>query len=56
MTKRILSLLLIALLMVALLPVQVFAAGADENTPQTHPNTYTNSGNQRADIIGVALT
>lgn len=54
--KRILSILLVCVLAASLLPVQVFAAGADANTPQTHPNTYTNTGNQRADIIGVALT
>ena len=32
------------------------AAGADANTPMTHPNTYINTGDQRKDIIGVALT
>ena len=55
MIKRILvAVLCLALLM--LLPFQAVAAGANADTPQTHPNTYTNTGNQRADIIGVAKT
>jgi len=51
-------LLALATLMICMpqLPIQVKAAGADASTPQTHPNTYVNTGNQRADIIGVALT
>jgi len=53
--KRIITALLCFVLL-ALLPFQVSAAGADANTPQTHPNTYTNTGDQRKDIVGVALT
>ena len=51
--RRILSMILICVLVVTMLPLQV---AADANTPYTHPNTYSNTGNQRADIIGVALT
>lgn len=54
-TKRFLSAVLCLALLLTL-PVQAMAAGADANTPQTHPNTYTNTGNQRVDIIGVAKT
>ena len=55
MIKRLLAAMLCLLLIVSL-PVQVLAAGANADTPQTHPNTYTNTGNQRVDIIGVAKT
>ena len=55
MIKRITAAVL-CLVLLLLFPLQVSAQGANANTPQTHPNTYTNTGNQRADIIGVAKT
>ena len=55
MIKRITAAVL-CLFLLLLFPLQVSAQGANANTPQTHPNTYTNTGNQRADIIGVAKT
>lgn len=48
--QRFLALILIFILCAAALPTQVFA------TPQTHPNTHTNTGDQRADVIAIALT
>ena len=55
MIKRIMAAVL-CLVLLLLFPLQVSAQGANADTPQTHPNTYTNTGNQRADIIGVAKT
>lgn len=48
--QRFITLILICILCVAILPTQAFA------TPQTHPNTHTNTGDQRADVIAIALT
>lgn len=48
MRKRILSLLFAAILLLALLPFSPVSAAQE--------NTYTLTGNQRKDIIGVALT
>ena len=45
--RRVLALILLAVLLVSSIPMQVQAA---------YENTYTNTGDQRADIIGVALT
>lgn len=42
--------LLLAVLFFSYIPFKAHA------TPQTHPNTYVNTGDQRSDIIGVALT
>ncbi len=47
---RIFVLIFIFALCAAMVPLQVFA------TPQTHPNTHKNTGDQRADVIAVALT
>lgn len=41
---------MIAVLFVTYLPLTAYA------TPQTHPNTHVNTGDQRADVIAVALT
>ena len=49
-TQRLFALILIFLLCAAALPTQVFA------TPQTHPNNHINTGDQRADVIAIALT
>lgn len=53
MAKRVLSLLTVFILLIFGTVNYSVTANA---TPETHPNTYTNTGNQRADIIGVALT
>lgn len=45
--RRVMALVLLAVLLVSSIPVQAQAA---------YENTYTNTGDQRADIIGVALT
>ena len=50
LTYRIFVLILIFVLCLSVLPATVSAA------PQTHPNTHVNTGDQRADIIAVALT
>lgn len=42
--------LLVASLCLTALPLTAYA------TPQTHPNTHVNTGDQRADIVAVALT
>ena len=47
---RIFILLVAAAVLVGAFPLTVFA------TPQTHPNTHVNTGDQRKDIIAVALT
>ena len=53
MIKRILS----TTLAFVLIAVCVLSTAAPAYaTPNTHPNTYVNTGNQRADIIGVAAT
>lgn len=58
--KRTVSFLLALMMVLALIPrVTVRAAVGDgffDDTPMTHPNTYINTGDQRKDIIGVALT
>ena len=51
--KRLCVLLMVLVILVASFPVWAITAIA---VPQTHPNTYVNTGDQRADIIGVALT
>ena len=48
MRKRMITLLLAAVLMLGLLPAQPVSAAQE--------NTYTLTGNQRKDILGVALT
>ena len=48
MRKRMLTLLLAAFLMLSLLPTRPVSAAQE--------NTYTLTGNQRKDILGVALT
>lgn len=45
--RKVIALVLLVVLLVSSVPVQVHAA---------YENTYTNTGDQRADIIGVALT
>ena len=45
--RKVMALALLVVLLVSLVPMQVQAA---------YENTYTNTGNQRADLIGVALT
>lgn len=50
MKKRVISFVLILAMFGMFVPMEAFAS------PQTHPNTYTNTGDQRADIIGVAKT
>ena len=50
MRKKIISFVLILTMLGMFVPMEAFAS------PQTHPNTYTNTGDQRADIIGVAKT
>ena len=50
LTYRIFVLIIIFVLCLSVLPATVSAA------PQTHPNTHVNTGDQRADIIAVALT
>ena len=45
--KQILSALLVAVMLVGVIPLSASAA---------YENTYTNTGNQRDDIIGVAKT
>lgn len=47
---RVFILILISVCCLSIVPVRVFA------TPQTHPNTHMNTGDQRADVIAVALT
>ena len=54
-SRRILSFLLTLLLLIACVPAYSMPAGA-ASYPNTHPNTYTNTGDQRKDIINVALT
>ncbi len=51
MTKRLLALLLAVMTMVMLLLPATAAVSAED-----YPNTYTNTGNQRQDIVQVALT
>lgn len=53
MIKRLLVLFLVFVILLSSFPNIVLTVMA---APQTHPNTYTNTGDQRADIIGVALT
>ncbi len=49
--NRWLCLLLTCLLLISCIPAGAITARAED-----YPNTYQNTGNQRADIIGVALT
>lgn len=49
-SKRILSLLLTIVMMLSIVPLATVQSSA------AYENTYKNTGNQRADIIGVALT
>lgn len=53
MLKRATRLLLLYIL---ILGVVFSAVPLAQATPMDHPNTYKNTGNMRADIIGVALT
>ena len=53
MFKRILFLLCAAVILLTCLTQAAVEVSA---TPQTHPNTYVNTGDQKADLIGVALT
>lgn len=54
-SNRILCFLLTLLMVVACIPEFSVSVRA-EDYPTTHPNTYVNTGDQRKDIIGVALT
>ncbi len=53
--KKALSMLLVALMVVSIFPMTKIEVEA-ASPPQTHPNTYKNTGNQVDDIIGVAKT
>ena len=54
-SNRILCFLLTLLMVVACIPEFSISVRA-ENYPTTHPNIYVNTGDQRKDIIGVAMT
>lgn len=55
MVKKVISILMLtALLLAAAAPA--LAAPPPENVVNVYPNTYVNTGNQRQDLIGVALT
>ena len=57
MAKKRISILIVAVLMLTMvMPVLTLAAPPPENVQNIYPNTYVNTGNQRQDLIGVALT